>query len=283
MARPQDAEHVAGDAAANVLEGFVASTDATPIHYKCFGDGERSIVFVHGWGCTMTAWDGQVSVVASKYRVVLLDLAGHGQSGKERRAWTMESFADDVCAVCEALQLTRVVLVGHSMGGPIILEAALRMTARVVGLVPIDILLDVDDVAPGDKRAALFAQMRENFNDTVVSFFQSLFPRDADQSFVDRIIAMETANDPRMMVPALENAMAYDARPALSRLKVPIHGINGDLSPTSLEHNRKYAPQYDAVVMTGVSHWLMLDRPEEFTAKLMDVLDGMKGLFRPPA
>ena len=257
-------------------EGYVASADGTSIHYKSIGRGEWAVVFVHGWGCSMDAWDRQVPVVAPAHRVVLLDLAGHGASGKARSAWTIESFADDVHAVCTALDVASAVLVGHSMGGPIIVEAALRMPGQIAGLVPIDILLDVDDIKPAEQRARLFKRMRADFAGTVTSFLRSLFPANADESFVRRIMTMETEKDPSMMVPALENAMAYDARPGFSRLTVPICGINTDLSPTRFEHNRRYAPQYDAVIMNGVSHWLMLDRPDEFNGKLLNVLDRIK-------
>jgi sigma-B regulation protein RsbQ len=257
----------------HATEGTAESADGARIRYKSLGEGSPAVVFVHAWGLNMKVWDCQVPAVASKYRVVLLDLCGYGESSKERRVWTVAAFAEDVCAVCDALKLTRVVLVGHSMGGPIILEAALRLADRVAGLVPVDILLDVDAVIPADKRSALFGHMREDFEGTVASFTRTLFPPAADGSSILRVVAMETANDPTMMISALDNAMAYDARPALSRLKAPILGINADLSPTMLEHNRKYASKYDAVVMKGVSHWLMLDRPEEFSVNLLAVLD----------
>ena len=247
-----------------------------PIYYQFLDAGDRTVVFVHGWGDSLAAWAPHVAAVSPPYSVVLLDLAGHGRSGRGRKAWTIEAFADDVRAVCDALRVKRAVLVGHSMGGPIILETALRSPDRIAGLVPIDILVDVDRVRAADDRAAFFRHMREDFKGAVTSLVVSLFPPHADEASVARIVAMEMANDPAMMVPALESAMAYDVRAALSRIRVPVFAINASISPTSIEHNRKYAPQYQAVIMNSVSHWLMLDRPDEFDTNLLHVLATIK-------
>jgi pimeloyl-ACP methyl ester carboxylesterase len=262
---------------ARPVDGTAVSSGGIPIHYRFVDAGDLAIVFVHGWGDTMALWAPHMAAVSPPHGVVLLDLSGHGRSGKGRTAWTIEAFADDVCAVCDELGVKRAVLVGHSMGGPIILEVALRVPGRIVGLVPIDIIVDVDHVRSADERAAFFRYMREDFKGAVSSLVVSLFPPNPDKASMDRIIAMEMANDKAMMVPALESAMAYDVRAALSRIRVPIFAINASLSPTSIEHNREYAPQYDAVVMSSVSHWLMRDRPEEFDANMVKALDHIGG------
>src|SRR5215467_1916483 len=105
----------------------VPSFDGVPIHYRSLGAGPTAVVLVHCWGCSMKTWDGQVAALAARYQVVLLDLAGHGESGKGRKDYTIQAFGQDVRAVCDALGLKKVILVGHSMGGPVILEAASLM------------------------------------------------------------------------------------------------------------------------------------------------------------
>jgi pimeloyl-ACP methyl ester carboxylesterase len=257
------------------IEGTAVSSDGIPIRYRFMDAGDLTVVFVHGWGDSMAAWTPHIAAVSPPHGVVVLDLAGHGRSGTGRKAWTIEAFAEDVRAVCEAIDIKRAVLVGHSMAGPIILELALRIPERVVGLVPIDIVVDVDRVETTDERAGFFRGMRADFQRGVSSLVRSLFPPKPDEASVERIVAMEMANDPKMMIPALESAMAYDVRSALSRIRAPIFAINSDLTPTSLEHNRRYAPQYDAVIMRSVSHWLMVDRPQEFDANLRKSLDAI--------
>ena len=134
-----------------LLAAVVRSTDGVPIHYTVQGKGEPALVFVHCWTCDRHLWDGQVPAFARDHRVVALDLAGHGESGRGRKEWSIEAFGQDVKAVADKLGLERMVLVGSSMGGPVILEAARRMPGRVVGLVPVDILKNVDDQMPPDQ------------------------------------------------------------------------------------------------------------------------------------
>jgi hypothetical protein len=104
--------------AGGAVEGTAASSDGVPIRYWATGGGEPALVFVHAWTCDHHVWDAQVAHFAGQHRTVTPDLAGHGASGRGRRDWTVEAFGEDVRAVVEALDLRRVVLVGHSMGGP---------------------------------------------------------------------------------------------------------------------------------------------------------------------
>lgn len=80
-----------GDTPAEAKWPHIAfSKDVTPISYEIFGVGEPTLVFVHGWSCDARYWRAQVPVFSKKYRVVILDLAGHGHSGMSRTKYTME-------------------------------------------------------------------------------------------------------------------------------------------------------------------------------------------------
>src|SRR5512145_3174567 len=103
------------------MRGSTLSADGVPIVFEDQGHGP-ALVFVHGWSCDRTHWASQVPAFETHHRVVTIDLAGHGESGRGRAAWTIEAFADDVVAVVNALALERLVFVGHSMGGDVIVE-----------------------------------------------------------------------------------------------------------------------------------------------------------------
>src|SRR5262245_56964945 len=111
------------------------SADGIPIHYDVQGNGAIALVFVHGWCCDRRSWDQQIAHFAPRYTVVCLDLAGHGASGRDRTQWTIPAFGQDVVAVVEQRGLGQVVLIGHSMGGPVIVEAARCLPAAVIGVV----------------------------------------------------------------------------------------------------------------------------------------------------
>lgn len=247
-----------------IAEGFVDSADKNPIHYLSYGQGDTAIVFVHCWGCNLHFWDGAMRRLRQGHRVVALDLAGHGLSGKKRAKWTTQAFAQDVRAVVDKLGLKHVLLVGHSMGGPVILEAAAQMPDKVVGLVPVDTLLDVDQKNAPEQRKAFFATFHKDFPGVATKVVRSLFPKTSDPALVDWIVAEELRADPASAIGMLEESFAYDTAAALSKLKLPIIAVNADLFPTSVEHNRKYAPQFDARLVTGVGHWLMFEAPDRF-------------------
>src|SRR3954468_21245680 len=132
--------------AALPADGTVPSADGIPIRYHVEGPAKSpspALVFVHCWSCDRHLWDETAGHFAKRYRVVTLALAGHGESGQGRKDWTIPAFGQDVASVVRALDLKKVILVGHSMGGPVILEAARALPDRVVGLVPVDTLLKV--------------------------------------------------------------------------------------------------------------------------------------------
>jgi pimeloyl-ACP methyl ester carboxylesterase len=93
---------------------YATSADGVPVRYDGYGAGGPAIVFVHGWSCDRGYWDGQVAHFAERHRVVTVDLAGHGESGLGRTAWTIPSFGEDVVAVVDRLELSDMVLAGHS-------------------------------------------------------------------------------------------------------------------------------------------------------------------------
>ena len=83
------------------MKRVTTSTDGIPLSYEVHGTGLPALVFVHGWSCDRTYWSKQLDHFAQKYQVVALDLAGHGESGFGREAWTMSAFGSDVVAVVE--------------------------------------------------------------------------------------------------------------------------------------------------------------------------------------
>ena len=149
----------------------VPSEDGVSIRYDVHRDGETTLLFVHGWCCDRHVWDQQADRLAARYGVVCLDLAGHGESGQDRKKFTISAFAQDVVAVVNHLGLKRVVLIGHSMGGGVIVEAARHLGSVVIGLVGVDTLFDVDKAAPSfcadfAKAARAFACRRRSMQIT---------------------------------------------------------------------------------------------------------------------
>jgi sigma-B regulation protein RsbQ len=251
----------------------VNASDGVPIHYSVHGKGETALVFIHCWSCDRNLWENQVPEFAKKYRVVTIDLPGHGQSGQGRKIWSIESYGDDVKTVVTKLDLKRVVLVGSSMGAPIALEATRRMPERVVAIVPVDSLLNVDQKIPPEQLDAVMKQLQADYKGAVTALTnQFFFSPQTPAAVKERVLRDATSRPPEMAIAILKAIFAYDAIPSLRETKVPIHAINGDRNPTNLEVNRKYASQFDAVIIKDTGHYPMLENPARFNQLLTEIL-----------
>src|SRR5262245_57244037 len=125
------------------LEASAATVDGMKINSSSVGTGP-TIVFVHGWTCDSSSWTGQVPAFSKDHRVITLDLPGHGQSGSPKDGkLSMDLFARAVEAVRAEAGADRIVLVGHSMGAPVIRQYAHLYPDHVAGLVAVDGPLDV--------------------------------------------------------------------------------------------------------------------------------------------
>ena len=260
-----------------LLASIVPAADGVPIHYSVQGKGDPALVFVHCWSCDRHLWDHQVTVFAKDHRVITIDLPGHGGSGKGRKDWSIGGYGEDVKRVVTKLGLKRVVVIGSSMGGPVALEAARLMPERVVAIVPVDTLHNVEERTPAEQIEGMLKQLRTDYKGEVTKFMtQYLFAPSTPAAVKDRVLSQAHSLPPEVALPILSAAMAYDPIPALQNIKVPIRAINADLFATNLEANRKHAPQFDVVIIKGVGHYPMLEDPVRFNELLKGVLRDLR-------
>jgi pimeloyl-ACP methyl ester carboxylesterase len=126
-----------------------ATVDGLTIHSSVTGTGTSTIVFVHGWTCDASSWAAQVPAFNGSHRVITLDLPGHGRSDSPKDGeFSMDLFARAVEAVRAEANAERIVLVGHSMGAPVIRQYARLFPGRVAALVAVDGPLDFRGFPP---------------------------------------------------------------------------------------------------------------------------------------
>jgi pimeloyl-ACP methyl ester carboxylesterase len=255
------------------MKDVVSSKDGIPISFEVHGTQGRSLVFVHGWSCDRSYWRGQLEHFAARHRVVAVDLAGHGESGAGRERWTMAAFGDDVVAVLDALALEDVVLIGHSMGGDVITEAAVRLGSRASGLVWVDTYSRLGKPRTREQLESFLAPFRADFVTATQDLVRSMFVPDSDPQLVEWVAADMSSAPPEIALDAIEHAVGNDG-PILGRLEelsAPVVAINPDHRPTDAEGLRERG--VEAFLMPGVGHFLMLEDPVAFNHLLAEVVE----------
>ena len=249
------------------------------INYQVSGDGDTTLLFVHGWCINKSYWTNQVDYFSDTYKVVTIDLPGHGKSGNNREHWTIENFGSDVSMIMDALELDKVVLIGHSMGGNIILEAAHHRQQNVIGFVGVDNFKDLGVDYSKEQQAEIdgFIEMiRRDYHNTVSSFVEGmLFSESTDPEIKEKVTHDITNADPEISVSILESLMKLHIkeRGLMQQLPLKVHLINSDITPTNEGQLEKFCSNsYEIHSIGSTGHYPMIEDPERFNEILERIL-----------
>jgi pimeloyl-ACP methyl ester carboxylesterase len=256
---------------------LVTSADGVHIEYHVWGSGEPAVVLIHGWSCDGNYWKEQLTTLKAKYTTVTVDLAGHGASGANRTDWSMDNFGEDVAAVARQLRSHKIVLVGHSMGAPVAIEAARRIGDRVVGIIAVDSLKTLGQpVMPDAQVEKLLKPFRDDFIGHTREFVTTgFFTPDADPKFIQKVAYDMSLEQPEVAIPAMQSLLKMDITALLPELSMPIVAINSDLSPTDEARIKKVLPSFKAIVLPKTGHFLMMEAADRFNPVLMQEIDAM--------
>ncbi len=258
------------------VAGVAESPDGVEIRYDRLGSGNWTIVFVHGWSCDRTYWANQAEAFGRGHTVLNVDLAGHGESGSGREDWTIPAFGADVASAIVNEDLFNVILVGHSMGGPVVIEAARKLDDRVKLVVAVDTLQQTGDAPLCDKASReLWAPFTEDYATSIDGFVRaSFFLPDSDASIVDQVATDMAAADPAIALPAGHGLTTWDHRKAIKSIRnIPFVLINADYRPTDREALSKLHKNSRVALMSGVGHFPMLEDPDGFNELLGLIID----------
>ena len=268
---------VAAQADERLTSGVTTAKNGVQIHYETGGSGSPALVFIHGWNCDRSYWSAQLPVFASTHQVVAIDLAGHGDSGVNRVEWSMTNFGADVAAVADRLQLEDIILVGHSMGGPVALEAARLLKGRVKMVIGADTLGDVSLRYPDEQLAGMLAAMEADFSGTVESLVRgSFFLPTSDPALIDQIVSDMSAAPPIAGIGAFGGFARWfneEVEQTLADIDVPVRLINSDYRPTNVDAGQALTASFEAVLMSGVGHFVMQEDAAQFNAIMAELLN----------
>lgn len=245
------------------------------IAYSDSGEGDTTLLFIHGWGINRGYWDQQLTFFKDRYRVVTIDLPGYGASGRAARSWGPETYAQDVDSVVAALALRNVILIGHSMSGATVVESGLRHPGGFLGIVGVDNMKDVDqELTPEmQKNWTMFYQYaRTNFKAAISGGIDQLFAPTTDSLIRKRVTQDILSSDTTLTMDVLEKMDQYPFAAKLPTLKQPVHLIESAYVPTDTAAFRKLGVRYVFYDMGNVGHYPMLENPKRFNQILQAII-----------
>ncbi|MEO8255763.1 MAG: alpha/beta hydrolase [Acidobacteriota bacterium] len=259
--------------AALVVPAAAATVDGLKIHSAATGQGKQTVVFIHGWTCDSTSWQSQVPEFAKKYRVVTVDLPGHGLSDSPAEGkFSIDLFARAVEAVRAEVKADKIVLVGHSMGAPVIRHYARLYPQHVAGLVAVDGPLVMTGFG-GGARAGGPPQMtgpeglkaREGM---IRGMFTPQTPPALQQQILAMMLKAPEATAAGAMAAMFDPALRQEdvmPKPALA-----IYAGTGNLP--NADDTKKTLPNFKATKIAGTGHFVMMENPKEFNRLLAEFL-----------
>jgi pimeloyl-ACP methyl ester carboxylesterase len=257
---------------------IVTSSDGVHIEYHVYGSGDPAVILVHGWACDGNYWSAQINALKAKYTTVTVDLAGHGASGKNRTDWSMGNFGEDVAAVARQLQNAKIVLVGHSMGAPVALEATRRIGDRVAGIIALDSLKTIGQPPVSEQQIQLrLKPFRDDFIAHTREFVtSSFFTPDANPAFVQKVAYDMSLEPAEVAIPAMEALSRMDFAKVLPDIHVPVVAINSDRGPPAdAARIGKWLPGFRVITLEHTGHFLMMEAPERVNPLLIQEIDAL--------
>jgi pimeloyl-ACP methyl ester carboxylesterase len=257
------------------LESRYVNIGDVRVHYKTAGAGSQAIVFVHGWTCDHTFWLDQAPAFEKKARVILIDLPGHGLSDKPPIiSYNQDLFARAVAAAMRDAGVQSAVLVGHSMGTPVIRQFYRKFPAMTRGLVIVDGALR--PFASNEMMKQIVAPLRgPNYLETAEGLIEGMLGPNVSPALKGKIKSSMLSTPQHVAVSAMEGMMD----PVIwteDRINVPVLAVLAK-SPFWPADNeaffKKIAPKLEYHMWDGVSHFLMMEKPKEFGNLLSAFID----------
>jgi pimeloyl-ACP methyl ester carboxylesterase len=253
------------------LTSHFAEFDGIKVHYQASGKGKEALIFVHGWTCNSDFWRGQTSAFPET-RVIAVDLPGHGRSDQPQTDYTMAYFARSIEAVMRDARVTRAVLVGHSMGAPIVRQFYRLYPDKTLALVIVD--GGLKSFATKEQMAQFTTMLRTNYKAVAQPMVEGMVKPIKDEKLKEQIRASMQATPEHVAVSAMVNMgdeKLYEKDP----IKVPLLAVlaKSPLWPPDTEQFLlSLAPNLEFYMWDNVSHFLMMEKPQEFNQTLRSFL-----------
>ena len=251
--------------------------DNAVINYRMTGNGDTTLLFVHGSYINQTYWDEQVDYFSRTFKVITLDLPGHGLSGRERKDWSTQGFAEDVITLIKELDLKNVILIGHSWGADVNLIAATENSQPIIGFIAVDYYKNAATLSvPQQQIESIKNDLKKDFAATNESYARmALLTPKTPEAIVSRVVRdFRNAYEPMGQRVTPEIFDAYKTqRDLLPKLKSKLYLINVDYIPTNEQPLKEYCKNgYELLHINGTCHFPMLENSQGLIKKIEEAI-----------
>ena len=258
------------------------------LRHTTSGTGSPPIVFVHGFGCSRTDWAAQIDHFFPRHMTIAVDLPGHGATPAPAQPASIAHGGTEVAGLLRTLSVPPAVLIGHSMGCRVVLEAARHAPEHVAAIV----LLDGSRFPPRSAEAFEGRFAAGEYPTLVRGMFKQMFTASSDARTIDAIVGRALGMSEAVGKAMLLSMVRYDEETfeqALERVDKPLLVLQatfvndkrervpmtaGQTTPY-LDFVRARVPGARIEVMSGIGHFPQLDAPAETNRILASFIDSL--------
>lgn len=256
----------AAGAHANAPTSRWADFDNGKVHYYDVGKrSDKALILVHGWTCNADFWKDSYAAFP-EYRVIAVDLPGHGKSDKPKTTYSMEYFARSIDAVMRSAKVNRAVIAGHSMGTPVARQFYRIYPQKTLAIVVVDGTLR--NIATPEQMAEFMRPLVEKFKENGPKFLEEMLVPVKDES-LKKMIREAMSSAPEHVAVGAMRAMNDPAIWTTDKIDRPVLAVMAQSDwwpPNTRERFAEIAPRMEWHMWTGVSHFLQMERPREFNS-----------------
>ncbi len=257
---------------------FVTVPAGVRLHYRDTDRAHRSLpmLFVHGWCSSLGDWAPQARAFSRRHRVVRIDLRGHGASEAPRGGYRLRTFASDVEAVARQLDLDRALLVGHSMGGGVVLELARLAPALAAGVVMVDGIVGRGRPARElDDHPAIRSLAGDGYGAEIERRYRAFFRPSVSAELVERVVASATRTPQHAALGSIRAIYRDDVQAAGRRVRAPALYIAASSSRLDAGAIRQLAPTAAFAQVVDSGHFAQLEVPDQINEMLRSFMRGL--------
>ena len=259
----------------DIDSAYATVNDSVRVHYKTYGDGDKTICFVHGFGCDLNTWEKQFEGLSddSHLRLLFIDLPGYGESSKPHVEYTLDFFAKAVNAVLDKENVGDVVLVGHSLGTPVCRQVL--KGGRQGSLVDIDGVYCFYDGTETPEYVEAVNQFGHAFDgpecsEIITGFVTSLAGPETPQGITDYAMSVMPKTPQYVASSTMRNLVErqwWSQKPIQVKTMV-VCTQNSGLDPDNRQKMERLYPHLDYTELTTCGHFIHMEQAEMFNEKL---------------